>query len=88
MLPLLSRELAVVVDINGVEDRAHLVRVRVRVRARVRLRVRVGSGFGVRVRVGVGSAIGRELGIGWGGVREDRADRGLGVGRLLQVRLG
>ena len=41
MLPLLSRELAVVVDIDGVEDRAHLVRVRVRVRARVRVRVRV-----------------------------------------------
>ena len=68
MLPLLSRELAVVVDIDGVEDRAHLVRVRVRVRARVRLRVRVGSGLGVRVRVRVGSAIGRELGIGWGGL--------------------
>ena len=75
MLPLLSRELAVVVDIDGVEDRAHLVRVRVRVRARLRefglgfgFGLGSGSGFGVRVRVRVGSAIGRELGIGWGGL--------------------
>ena len=86
MLPLLSRELAVVVHIDGVEDRAHLVGVRVRVRVRVRLRVRV------RVRVW-----GQGQGQGWASdrarardrvaVREDRADRGLGVGGLLQVRL-